>query len=68
MQIKNLKGSKKIKDIFIDIKLDKVKRKSYPIVTDSENNVIWLPGIKKSIFDKEISEKYDIILKYMEEE
>lgn len=67
IKVKNLQGSKKIKDIFIDVKLDQVKRKEYPLVLDSKDNVIWLPGLKKSIFDKEISEKYDIILKYTEE-
>lgn len=67
IKIKNLNGSKKVSDIFIDAKIDKEKRKCYPIVTDSKNNIIWIPGIKKSTFDKEIFEKYDIILKYMEE-
>ena len=66
MKVKNLGGSKKIKDIFIDSKIDNKKRDEYPIVTDSKNTIIWIPGIKKSIFDKEISEKYDIILKYTE--
>ena len=68
MPVKNLKGRKKIKDILINEKIDIKKRKEIPVVLDSKNEIIWLPGIKKSIFDKEISEKYDIILKYMEEE
>ncbi len=67
MQIKNMKGKKKVNDIFKNAKIDLNIRKIYPVVVDSENRIIWLPGIKKSIFDKEISEKYDIILKYMEE-
>ena len=67
MQIKNMKGKKKVNDIFKNTKIDINLRKVYPVVVDSENRIIWLPGIKKSIFDKEISEKYDIILKYMEE-
>ncbi len=68
MQIKNLSGSKKIKDILIDLKIDKGKRKEIPVVLDSKNVILWLPGLKKSIFDKEINEKYDIILKYTEVE
>lgn len=64
MSIKNLTGSQKIKNIFINSKLDVKKRDEYPIVTDSNNTIIWVPGIKKSIFDKEINEKYDIIIKY----
>ena len=66
IQVKNLKGRKKIKDILINEKIDIKKRKEIPVVVDSKNEIIWLPGIKKSIFDKEIYEKYDIILKYME--
>lgn len=67
LKVKNLNGTKKVKDIFIDLKIDKEKRREYPLVVDSENNIIWIPGLKKSIFDKEISEKCDIILKYTEE-
>lgn len=61
--IKGLNGSKKIKDIFIDEKVDIRRRNSYPVVIDSDNNVLWLPGLKKSIFDKQKNEIYDIILK-----
>ena len=62
--IKNLKGKKKIKDVFIDSKIPTSLRDSWPIVTDSDNNVLWIPGIKKSKFDKSINDSYDIILKY----
>ena len=57
-------GTKKIKDIFIDNKLDKNKRKTYPIVTDSNDNVVWVPGLKKTKYDKSKNGFYDIILKY----
>lgn len=67
IKVKNLKGTKKVKDIFIDSKVDLKKREEYPLLVDANNNVIWIPGIKKSIFDKDISEKYDIIVKYTEE-
>lgn len=65
IEIKNLNGSKKVKDIFIDVKLDKSKRDIYPIVTDSNNNIVWIPGVKKSKYDKEKYEKCDIIIKYV---
>jgi len=55
-------GTKKIKDIFIDEKIDVDKRKRYPIVVDSNGTILWLPGLKKSKFDKENNEKCDIIL------
>ena len=67
MQVKNLGGTKKIKDIFIDKKIDLKKRKEYPILVDANDTVIWIPGLKKSTFDKDINEKYDIIIKYTEE-
>lgn len=64
MEVKGMHGSKKIKDIFIDSKVPIQKRESYPIVTDSHNKIVWLPGLKKSKFDKTKNENYDIILKY----
>lgn len=64
MTIKNMQSAKKIKDIFIDLKLEKENRDTQPIVVDSVGNIIWLPGLKKSKFDKAKSENYDIILWY----
>ena len=66
MVVKNLDGTKKLKDIFIDSKIDIEERRVYPILVDSNDIVLWVPGIKKSKFDKEINEKYDIIIKHME--
>ena len=65
--IKNMTGTKKIKDIFIDSKIPLEDRNSWLLVCDSNDNVIWLPGLKKSKFDKEINEKYDIILMFVKE-
>lgn len=64
MYVKNMLGSKKINDIFTDSKVPKELRDSYPIVTDSTGEIIWIPGIKKSHLDRKKEEKYDIILKY----
>ncbi len=64
MYVKNMNGSKKINDIFIDSKIDKIKRDMWPVVVDSNDNVVWLPNLKKSQFNKTNSEKYDIILRY----
>ena len=62
--VKGLNGSKKVKDIFIDKKVSLINRDSWPIVLDSAGKVVWIPGIKKSKFDKKKSDVYDIILKY----
>ena len=40
------------------------ERDVWPIVLDSDERIVWLPGLKKSKFDKQIDENYDIILKY----
>ena len=64
MEVKGLNGSKKIKDIFIDEKINKEDRDNIPIVTDNNDNIIWLPGIKKSKFDTSKTKNYDIIIKY----
>ena len=59
-----MKGHKKVKDIFIDSKISIDDRNLWPIVTDSDNNILWIPGIKKSKYNKQIDEKCDIILRY----
>lgn len=64
MQVKGMNGTKKISDIFIDEKIKPSQRSSWPVVLDSKDNIIWLPGLKKSKFDKKISQEYDIILRY----
>ena len=33
--------------------------------TDNSGKILWIPGVKKSNFDKEKNEKYDIIIKYI---
>lgn len=67
MEVKNLMGSKKVKDILIDSKVPISKRNDIPIVTDSKNSILWVPGVKKSKFDVESNGIYDIILLYEEE-
>ncbi len=57
-------GTKKIKDIFIDKKVKLSERDLWPVVVDAKGVIVWLPGLKKSKYDKKKSEKYDIILRY----
>ncbi len=64
IMVKGLNGSKKVKDIFIDKKIKSSERDSWPIVVDSMDKIVWIPGIKKSKFDRKNSDNYDIILKY----
>lgn len=64
MEIMNLSGSKKVKDIFIDEKVPISDRNLWPIVVDSSNAIVWIPGLKKSKYNKTKDEKCDIIIKY----
>ena len=64
MKVKGLNGSKKIKDIFIDSKVPMSQRDLWPVVVDSTDKIVWLPGLKKSKFDVQKDEKCDIILRY----
>ena len=68
IEVLGLNGSKKIHDIFINEKVPKELRDNYPVLVDGANNVIWLPGLKKSKYDKSKTGNYDIILKYYKEE
>jgi tRNA(Ile)-lysidine synthase len=64
MYVKNMDSPKKIKNIFIDEKISKEDRDMYQIVVDNNDEILWIPGIKKSKFDKSNDENYDIILWY----
>ena len=60
-------GKKKVKDIFIEAKIPLSKRKIHPIVTDANDNILWIPNIKKSKYNVKNNEFYDIILTSYEE-
>ena len=62
IEVKGLNGRKKISDIFIENKIPKENRNKYPILVDNEDNIIWVPFLKKSKFNSKKNEFYDIIL------
>ncbi len=62
--VKGMDGHKKVNDIFIDNKIAKHDRDIWPIVSDANDNIVWIPGLKKSKFDRENDKNCDIILKY----
>ncbi len=57
-------GHRRIKNIFIDNKIPLDERDKWPIVVDASDQILWIPGIKKSKNVKQKNESYDIILKY----
>jgi len=64
VSVKGLNGTKKLKDIFIDEKISKEKRETWPILVDNNDEILWIPGLKKTKFDKTKEKNYDIIVKY----
>lgn len=68
IETKGLNGKKKIKEIFIENKIPQNLRDNYPILVDSQDQIIWLPNLKKSKFNSQNESFYDIILKYCEKE
>lgn len=55
-------GHKKIKDIFIENKVPLNIRDNYPLLVDADDNILWVPNLKKSKYNVKIDKIYDIIL------
>lgn len=68
MEVKNLEGTKKISDILINSKIPQEEKEEVPILMDADNKILWILGIKKSKYDLEKNENYDIIYKYIKKE
>ncbi|WP_059174211.1 tRNA lysidine(34) synthetase TilS [Bacillus sp. FJAT-27445] len=51
MTLKGMRGTRKLKDIFIDNKVPVSERENWPVITDSTGRIVWLPGLKKSALD-----------------
>ena len=62
INVLGLNGKKKIKDIFIEKKIPLNERNSYPLLVDSNDNILWIPNLKKSKYNVKNNEFYDIIL------
>ncbi|PEL10028.1 tRNA lysidine(34) synthetase TilS [Bacillus sp. AFS017336] len=61
MSLKGMNGSKKLKDIFIDEKMKQSLRDEWPIITDSQNNILWVPFVKKSVYERNFSTDESLI-------
>lgn len=48
MEISGLKGSKKVKDMFIDDKVAPSERNRLPLIVDAMGNIVWIPGVRRS--------------------
>ena len=62
IEVKGLNGHKKVKEIFIENKVPKDIRDTYPLLVDSNDTILWIPFLKKSKYVVKKDEFYDIIL------
>lgn len=62
MSIKGMKGTKKIKSIFIDEKVPLAERQHWPVITDGNEEILWLPGLKKSKWEEENTQGKKVFL------
>ena len=57
-------GHKKLKEIFIESDISRIQREVYPVVVDSDDEILWLPQIKLTKYCKLVSEKHNIMIEY----
>jgi tRNA(Ile)-lysidine synthase len=41
-------GSRKVHDLFIDRKLPRERRRSWPLVSANDGEILWIPGMARS--------------------
>ncbi|MFB4161999.1 tRNA lysidine(34) synthetase TilS [Geomicrobium sp. JSM 1781026] len=56
IQPQGMTGTQKVKQVFIDQKIPKEERASWPIITDDHGQIIWIPKLKKSTIADEQSQ------------
>ena len=61
--VKNMNGYKKLSEIFINAKIPLEKRDKWPVVVDSNDNIIWVPKLKKTKYNRLKNDSCDIIFK-----
>ncbi|MBC1498975.1 hypoxanthine phosphoribosyltransferase [Listeria weihenstephanensis] len=64
-RMKTTGGTRKLKSIFIDAKIPKHKRDTWPIVTDYTGEILWIPGVQASVHQTKPSrETKQYIIRY----
>jgi tRNA(Ile)-lysidine synthase len=51
------RGSRKLQDVFVDLRLPAERRDLQPVVTDAEGQVIWVPGLWAPVVQKVSAEQ-----------
>ncbi len=67
MTLKGMTGTKKLKDLFINEKIDREKREEWPIVVDSNGNLVWVPSLRRSNIGLPSNETKKFVLLSFEE-
>ncbi|KGE19930.1 tRNA lysidine(34) synthetase TilS [Paenibacillus wynnii] len=67
IKVMGLNGSKKVKDIYIDDKIPSSERSLIPLVCDGVGNIVWIPGIRRSIHAAVGRQTQDVLLLSLEE-
>src|SRR5690625_2760577 len=67
MRYQGLQGSKKIKDILIDEKVPRNERDNLYILTDNQEQILWLIGVRKGELLKMSNKKPFILFEYKED-
>lgn len=57
-------GTKKLKSLFIDCKIPLQLRDEWPIITDQNGNILWVPLLKKSQYEANPLKEDVIVLQY----
>lgn len=60
-------GNSQVAKIFINEKVPRLIRPIYPLVVNEQNEIVWIPNIKKAYLARKYSKCYDTILKCIEE-
>ncbi|RJE83585.1 tRNA lysidine(34) synthetase TilS [Paenibacillus sp. 1011MAR3C5] len=48
IHVLGLNGSKKVQDMFVDEKVPPSRRELYPLLSDGDGKLLWIPGIRRS--------------------
>ncbi|WP_223703330.1 tRNA lysidine(34) synthetase TilS [Sutcliffiella deserti] len=51
IKLKGTHGSKKLKSVFIDGKVPRDERETWPVIVDAQETVLWVPLLKRSSFE-----------------
>ncbi|MCT8136386.1 tRNA lysidine(34) synthetase TilS [Anaerobacillus sp. CMMVII] len=50
MSLQGMSGTKKLKSLFIDEKIQRENRDDWPIVVNGNGEILWVPGLRRSNF------------------